>query len=157
MVCHCHPQTIRYLLSTSPSPSVSLPALNSRPQAAILSLFMAVPSPFTAYFQSLVTTPTPFLIYKTRAYLLYSCHPRAECLSHLSQLHTMNPLFHALLHKRLPTAIPTLFNCPPTAPSRPTYSTLQSTCSHSLLHANGLTSLHSANFILFHLIRLLLR
>lgn len=31
--------------------------------------------------------------------------------------------------------------CPPTAPSQPTYSTLQSTCCHSLLHPHDLTSL----------------
>lgn len=56
-VCHCHPQTIRYLLRISPSLPMSLTALNSRPHAAILSLFIAIPIPFVVYFQSLITSP----------------------------------------------------------------------------------------------------
>lgn len=93
------------------------------------------PSPSLSIFSPSLPPP-PFLIYKTRAYLLYSCHPQTECLSHLSQLHTMSQLSHALLHKRLPTATPTL----PSYCSLTAYL-LQSTCCHSLLHPHDLTSL----------------
>lgn len=95
---------------------MSLTALNNRLCTAILSPFIAVPNPFAVYFQLLITTPTPFLISKTTAQLLYDCHLQSECLSHLSLLHTMNLLLHAQLHKKLPAATPTLLTDLPQLP-----------------------------------------
>lgn len=134
---------------------MSLTALNNRLCSAILFPFIAVPIPFAVYFQLHITTPTPFLVSKTTAQFLYDCHPQSECLSHLLLLHTMNLLLHAQLHKKLPTATPTLLTDLPRLPhSLLTPHHKQPAPIHWLLHTGDLTSLCSVRFIPFHLPRL---